>query len=234
MPPGGARLTPERPAAPRRAAPPAFPAERAAELRACQPSLPRQFPRLADGRSRKRRKGGDHGRAIREDETVEANGQTFKGPFRLIEDGDLYEISIVPLGADGSTSAQIAASHNKEGKTDMSTQADNTPQTPEQIRAAAVAEQTRIQAVRNETKDHPDLQAKAVAEGWTVERAQFEVIKAERDELLGRNRLTARQARRLNEIRTELDSLPYGESKLEFDARRIIRDAAKTLEKKWP
>ena len=53
-------------------------------------------------------------------------------------------------------------------------------------------------------------------------------------ELLGRNRLTARQARRLNEIRTELDSLPYGESKLEFDARRIIRDAAKTLEKKGP
>jgi len=59
-------------------------------------------------------------------------------------------------------------------------------------------------------------------------------LKAERDELLGRNRLTARQARRLNEIRTELDSLPYGESKLEFDARRIIRDAAKTLEKKGP
>lgn len=122
-------------------------------------------------------------RAIREDETVEANGQTFKGPFRLIEDGDLYEISIVPLGADGSTSAQIAASHQKEGMTIMSTQADNTPQTPEQIRAAAVAEQTRIQAVRNETKDHPEIQAKAIAEGWPVEKVQFEVIKAERDTL---------------------------------------------------
>jgi hypothetical protein len=122
-------------------------------------------------------------RAIREDETVEANGQTFKGPFRLIEDGDLYEISIVPLGADGSTSAQIAASHQKEGMTIMSTQADNTPQTPEHIRAAAVAEQTRIQAVRNETKDHPEIQAKAIAEGWAVEKVQFEVIKAERDTL---------------------------------------------------
>lgn len=120
---------------------------------------------------------------IKENESVEVNGQILDGPFNLVDEGNLYEMSIVPLGADGSTSAQIAASHNKEGDIMSTINKEDTPQTPEQIRAAAVAEQNRIEAVKKETKDHPELQAKAIAEGWAVERAQFEVIKAERDTL---------------------------------------------------
>lgn len=121
---------------------------------------------------------------IKEDEEIEVNGQMLTGPFKLIDEGELYEMSIVPLGADGSTSAQIAASHQKEeGKHIMANKNDDTPQTPEQIRAAAVAEQNRISAIREEAKAFPDVVAKAIEQGWTVEKTQLEVVKAERDAL---------------------------------------------------
>ena len=42
-------------------------------------------------------------------ETVTANGQKLSGPFTFIEAGNLYETSIVPLGADNTTSAKVAA-----------------------------------------------------------------------------------------------------------------------------
>ncbi len=53
---------------------------------------------------------------VREDETLEINGQKLKGPFLLMTKGTLREISIVPLGADGSTSAKIAAENKPQGK----------------------------------------------------------------------------------------------------------------------
>jgi hypothetical protein len=118
-------------------------------------------------------------RAIREDETVLVNGQTLKGPFRLMEKTNLKEISIVPLGADGSTTAQIAASH-REGEQVMENMKDGTPQaTAEEVRAAAVAENTRIEAIKAHCKDNQDVMAKAIADGWTLEKAQTEMIKAE-------------------------------------------------------
>lgn len=116
-------------------------------------------------------------RYVEENEQVECNGQTFDGPFYLILSADLREVSIVPLGADGSTSTQIAASHKaKEGV--MPKPEDPTPQTPEQIRAEAVAETNRIKAVKAVSESHPEIQAKAISEGWTPERTENECLKA--------------------------------------------------------
>ena len=122
---------------------------------------------------------------------VEVNGQTLQGPFTLIDAGNLTEISIVPLGADGSTSARIAAEHgavapNGEG-VHMKLDASGKPiadgqegqPTAEQIRAGAVAEQARIDKVREVAKDHPELMATAIDKGHTPEQVERDVLKAE-------------------------------------------------------
>lgn len=48
------------------------------------------------------------------------------------------------------------------------------------LRAAAAAESERIAAVTRETENHIDLRANAIREGWTVERTQLEVLRANR------------------------------------------------------
>jgi hypothetical protein len=124
---------------------------------------------------------------------VEVNGQTLKGPFTLIEEGKLTEISIVPLGADGSTSARIAAEQNgavapnREGVHTMKLDANGKPiegaqdgqPSAEEIRAAAVAETTRIAKVREVAKDHPEIMATAIEKGHNPEQVERDVLKAE-------------------------------------------------------
>jgi len=121
---------------------------------------------------------------------VELNGQTLQGPFTLIAQSKLTEISIVPLGADGSTSARIAAENgavapNKEGvkmKLDANGKpiegADGQP-TAEQIRAAAVAERARIARISEVAKDHPEIMATAIEKGHTPEQVERDVLRAE-------------------------------------------------------
>lgn len=122
---------------------------------------------------------------------VEVNGQTVRGPFTFVRRSQLNEVSIVPLGADGSTSARIAAEHgavapNREG-VQMKLDANGKPiegaqdgqPTAEQIRAAAVAEQSRIDAVSVAAKDHPEIAAQAVKDGLTPEQTETLVLKAE-------------------------------------------------------
>jgi hypothetical protein len=115
---------------------------------------------------------------------VEVNGQTLAGPFTLIEKSKLNETSIVPLGADGSTSARIAAKQNgavapDKQEVNMKVDANGNPiegaktegqPTAEQIRAEAVAEQTRIGKVSEVAKDHPEISAQAVKDGWSPEQ----------------------------------------------------------------
>lgn len=47
---------------------------------------------------------------IPEGETLQANGRTFEGPLVFIRQSELYEISVVPLGADQDTAVRLAAS----------------------------------------------------------------------------------------------------------------------------
>jgi len=126
---------------------------------------------------------------------VEVNGQMLQGPFTLIEAGKLNEVSVVAMGADGSTSAKIAAEQgapvapNTEGVKAMKKldaqgnpivdPTDDGQPTAEEIRAAAVAETTRITAVKEVAKDHTEISAQAEKEGWTPERTELTVAKAD-------------------------------------------------------
>ena len=47
-----------------------------------------------------------------------------------------------------------------------------------EMRAAAAAESNRIAAINKTCKDNPELQAKALSEGWTPEKAELEVLRA--------------------------------------------------------
>ncbi|UDQ96821.1 hypothetical protein AAEX28_07120 [Lentisphaerota bacterium WC36G] len=49
------------------------------------------------------------GREIAEGEKITANGQTFTGPALLVTESELFEVSIVALGADNDTSVSITA-----------------------------------------------------------------------------------------------------------------------------
>lgn len=48
------------------------------------------------------------------------------------------------------------------------------------IRAAASTETKRINAVSAAAKDHPEIKAKAIEEGWNAERTELEVLRASR------------------------------------------------------
>lgn len=48
------------------------------------------------------------------------------------------------------------------------------------IRAKAAAEMSRIAAIQDKAKDHPAIQAKAIAEGWDSTRTELEVLRASR------------------------------------------------------
>lgn len=118
---------------------------------------------------------------------VEVNGQKLTGPFTLIEAAKLNEVSIVPLGADGSTSARIAAEqgavapnkgvHNMDAK-GKPIEGDGQP-TAESIRAAAVTEEARIAKVREVAKDHPEIMAAAIADGSDPAKVETLVLKAQ-------------------------------------------------------
>ena len=120
-------------------------------------------------------------REVAEGESVEANGQTFEGPFTLIMESKLNEVSILPLGADDTTSAAIAAGLQTT-KEDKIMAKDNEVKTAEDIRAAAVEETGRIQAVSAVAKDHPAIMAQAVKDGWDSTKTEIAVLKAEKAE----------------------------------------------------
>lgn len=112
-------------------------------------------------------------REIPDNESVDVNGQTLQGPFTLVVESILNEISILPLGADKTTRAAIAAQHAEKDNT-MLTENKTAP-TAEDIRAAAVAEESRIQEVRNIAKDHPEISASAVKDGWDKTKTEIAV-----------------------------------------------------------
>lgn len=114
------------------------------------------------------------GKEVEAGQSIEANGKTHKGPFTLITQSRLDEISIVPLGADKTTESRIAAQFTPQPQEDkMGDQA--TERTAEAIRAEAVAEDQRVLTIRAEAKDHPELQAQAIKDGWTVDKTQLAV-----------------------------------------------------------
>jgi hypothetical protein len=163
---------------------------------------------------------------VKENQTVLVNGRDFTGPVNVVRKATLGEISFVDLGADGNTSASVAAMAKEMASMD-GTETTTTQDTaaaggkdgqgtgkvegqagagkeagPAKVGAAAVtaageggiaadpvadmraraaAEQLRIAAIRKVCGDnHPDIAAKAIAEGWDVNKTELEVMRAER------------------------------------------------------
>lgn len=126
---------------------------------------------------------------IPEGRTIEVNGQSFAGPVHVVRRSVLREISFVDSGADAGTSARIAARHIEEkpmNETQTTPEAGaevqlKTPGAVEEMRAEAARESRRITAIRALCKgEHPDLEAKAIEEGWDATRAELEILRASR------------------------------------------------------
>jgi len=170
---------------------------------------------------------------VKESQTVLVNGRDFAGPLNVVRKATLGEISFVDLGADGNTSASVAARHTtlpdgqggetlakesevmaetKTEKTGQETQvsasaqaevkaavetpkaaapapepkpapvvAAEVPDPTAEIRAKALAETGRIEAIRKLCAGcHADVEAKAIGEGWDKTRTELEVLRASR------------------------------------------------------
>lgn len=125
---------------------------------------------------------------VGEKESAMLNGAEVKGECYIVRAGTLNEVSIVPLGADGTTQTAIAAAANtetKEGKMPddkkkQPVQAAEQPDTATVEAAAQTAERERVASVIAACKGHEDIMAKAVNEGWTAEKAELECLRAEK------------------------------------------------------
>lgn len=140
---------------------------------------------------------------VQPDEKINVNGQSFDGDIYIISKSELRHISFVEAGADDETSAVIAAmaaqynnpietgavkmnEKNKEPQEQVKVEAAKSEVQPEpktkdittEIRAEAVKEISRIQKIKDVCPD-AEIQAKAISEGWTPERAELEFSKSE-------------------------------------------------------
>jgi len=116
---------------------------------------------------------------VQDGESVEANGQTLKGPFTFVTKSKLNEISVVALGADSKTETEIAAQGGQSKTEETNMEQKNAEKTAEEIRAAAVGEQNRILRLQDVAKDHPGILAEAVKDGWDEAKAVLAVRDAQ-------------------------------------------------------
>jgi hypothetical protein len=153
---------------------------------------------------------------IRAGKSVTVNSRTFEGPLYVARRTVLGEISFVDLGADGNTTATIAAQQQESELMDESKDTevlDNVaPEAPQDdvardeatgagteagpaasatpapavnpvadIRAQALAETKRIAAIRSILGGRlPEIEARAIAEGWTPDRTELEKLRVTR------------------------------------------------------
>jgi len=170
---------------------------------------------------------------IRAGQTEIVNGRLIAGPATVARQSVLDHIAILPLGADTSTSARIAAQNaagethmeftawlqaeygmdeeafkklpdarqtkvkaefDTGGKADDKAKADDkkieasgaVTDAGDLIKAqndAVSANLTRITKINEAAKDFPAIAAEAIRDGWTVEKADNAVLRAQRDAL---------------------------------------------------
>jgi len=145
---------------------------------------------------------------VRAGKAVTVNGRTLEGPLYVARRTVLGEISFVDLGADSNTAATIAAQQQEsqsmdetkdtevveaseaatepevtreqaadEAGTEASPPVDPVPE----IRAKAIAETKRLAAIRRVCNGRfPEVEEKAIAEGWSTDKCELEVLRASR------------------------------------------------------
>ncbi len=119
---------------------------------------------------------------VKEGQTVLVNGRQQSGPLNVVRKSILGEISFVDLGADGRTSASVAANRSI-GEPDMNptTSTEPTSATSEDIRAEAVAESQRVASIRQVCGGRfPDIELQAIRDGWDETRCELEVLRRSR------------------------------------------------------
>ena len=119
------------------------------------------------------------------DEAATLNGAEVHGPCFIVRAGRLNEVSIVPLGADGSTQTAISAAAHTHKEGTMPEEKKKPVEAAQPTDAATVeaaqnAERERVAAVIAACKGHEEIMAEAVKEGWTAERAELACLKAEK------------------------------------------------------
>jgi phage major head subunit gpT-like protein len=157
--------------------------------------------------------GVDEFEFVKEGQKVTVNGTQYSGPVNVVRKSSLGEISFVDLGADGATSASVAAQASSNSgepnmddpQTPVQDDANTTPTTPvvpnqatpepvttqtevtaaiEAMRTAHAAELERIAGIRKIYSGVlPQLEAQAIREGWTLERAELAKIRGSRPEV---------------------------------------------------
>ena len=130
---------------------------------------------------------------VEKDMKAMLNGAEVKGECYIVRSGVLNEVSIVPLGADGTTATNISAATQKGKEPIMATPEKKIEaEKPEiTVEAAQNAERERVASVIKACKDHADIMAQAVKEGWTADRAELECLRAEKAETLKAERPAA-------------------------------------------
>jgi hypothetical protein len=130
---------------------------------------------------------------VKENQQVLVNGRTFTGPLNVVRKATLGEISFVDLGADGNTSATVAASqsHQEAFMPDNTHthDTDTSPATQAIIRAKA--ERQRIDTIRALVEEaassrYADMDAleriaaQAETEGWDSQRTELAILRVTR------------------------------------------------------
>jgi len=124
-------------------------------------------------------------RQIRAGETIHINGKSIKAPeggLTLVTQGRLREVSVVGIGCDGGTVVSIAASKNMEKNMDAQVQ-DTEVQEKDglDVEVDEVVERKRVANIASicGTK-YPEIQARAIEDGWDETRCELEVLRASR------------------------------------------------------
>ena len=145
-------------------------------------------------------------------QTVVVNGQTFVGPVIVARSATLRETSVLPIGADSTTSVNLSASAKTLKGQSMSfeewasskgfeltglsseataflTELFNAENPGSQhgtaaaaaivnLRATHAADHERIAKIENLTTRHPAIAATAIRGGWSPEKTEIAVLKA--------------------------------------------------------
>ena len=126
-------------------------------------------------------------RFIEARQAVQVNGRTLQTDksFRLVSKGRLREVSITAIGADPTTAVTIAA--HLQGIAMPQTQQTTTLATPATDTDPIVLERTRVTGIVRAAAKYAtgtnaarvrDIEAKALDEGWSIERTENTIFKA--------------------------------------------------------
>jgi hypothetical protein len=134
---------------------------------------------------------------VKDGQQSTVNGRQYSGPLNVVRKATLGEISFVDLGADGATSASVAAAianaeveENMDEPTETTATAANVESPAPQIAAATVIQQIRTQAgaemdriagIRRICAGRaPAIESRAIREGWTEQRTELEYLRTMR------------------------------------------------------